>query len=162
MQKISVLFVCMGNICRSPSAEGVMRRLVLEAGLGDEVVIDSAGTHGYHLGHAPDPRSQAAAAARGYDLAALRSRLVTDEDFQRFDWLLAMDADNLAELRARCPAAQHHKLALLMRFASKHGADHVPDPYYGAAQDFEQVLDYVEDACAGLLVHLRERLHADS
>ena len=139
-----------------------MRRLVLEAGLGDEVVIDSAGTHGYHLGHAPDPRSQAAAAARGYDLAALRSRLVTDEDFQRFDWLLAMDADNLAELRARCPAAQHHTLALLMRFASKHGAEHVPDPYYGAAQDFEQVLDYVEDACAGLLVHLRERLHADS
>lgn len=142
----------MGNICRSPTAEGVLRQHAEQAGL--KLLIDSAATHAYHTGEAPDPRTQAHAAKRGVDLSKLRARPVTAQDFATFDYLLAMDQDNLAQLEARCPQEHRHKLGLLMRYASKFDAAAVPDPYYGEAADFERVLDYVEDAAAGLIAHL--------
>jgi protein-tyrosine phosphatase len=143
----------MGNICRSPTAEGVMRKLVADAGLAHAVHLDSAGTHAYHLGHPPDERSQLFAQRRGYDLSGLRARQVTHDDFGRFDLLLAMDWDNLALLQAACPAPHQRKLKRLMEFATRHDSPVVPDPYYGGDRGFEQVLDYVEDACGGLLRH---------
>ena len=155
---VSVLFCCMGNICRSPTAEGVLRRQVIAAGLDNRVRIDSAGTHDYHVGHAPDPRTRAAAAARGYDLGALRARLVTVQDFAEFDYMLAMDNSNLAELRRMAPPAYRSKPELLMEFGVRHAVIEVPDPYYGGAQGFEQVLDMAEDACAGLLVAIKKEL----
>lgn len=153
MKTPAILFICMGNICRSPTAEGVLRQRAKQAGLLLE--IDSAATHAYHTGDAPDPRSQAHAAQRGYDLSTLRARPVVADDFEKFDYLLAMDHDNLAQLTARCPEQQRHKLGLLMQFAKKHTAQIVPDPYYGAGADFDLVLDYVEDAADGLILHLR-------
>ena len=150
----SILFVCMGNICRSPTAEGVFRARALAAGLSD-LLIDSAGTHGYHVGEPPDPRSQQCAARRGIDLSRQRARQVTAADFARFDRILAMDADNLAALRAICPPQYRHKLALFMQYASRSGAMEVPDPYLGGAGGFELVLDYLEDAADGLVGTLR-------
>ncbi|PPE69180.1 low molecular weight phosphotyrosine protein phosphatase [Caldimonas thermodepolymerans] len=155
--RVSVLFVCMGNICRSPTAEGVFRRLVEQAGLRSQVLVDSAGTHDYHVGEPPDERAQQHAARRGYDLRGLRARQVCARDFERFDLLLAMDWANLAVLEAACPPEHRHKLRRLMEFATRHRHDVVPDPYYGGPQGFETVLDYLEDACAGLLTHLLER-----
>jgi protein-tyrosine phosphatase len=157
--QFSVLMVCMGNICRSPTAEGVFRHLVREAGLAGAVRIDSAGTLDYHAGSPPDHRAQHHAARRGYDLSQLRARQVSVRDFEDFDLVLAMDWDNLAELEALCPAAQRHKVKRLMEFAPQHG-DVVPDPYYGGKDGFERVLDQVEQACRALLVHVRERLGA--
>jgi protein-tyrosine phosphatase len=151
VKKTRILFVCMGNICRSPSAEGVMRKLVNEAGLHHVIDIDSAGTHEYHVGAAPDARSQAAAKARGYDLTALRARQVCDADFIEFDLLLAMDKNNLALLQSRCPASLRSKLHLMMQYAENAPVTEVPDPYYQGAKGFELVLDYLEDACDGLL-----------
>lgn len=151
MKKARILFVCMGNICRSPSAEGVMRKLVEQAGLQARVELDSAGTHAYHIGEPPDRRSQAAAKARGYELAGLRARKVEAADFVQFDLLLAMDADNLGLLRSRCPPHLHGKLQLMMDYADKYPATEVGDPYYEGAEGFELVLDYLEDACGGLL-----------
>jgi protein-tyrosine phosphatase len=156
--KLRVLMVCMGNICRSPSAEGVLRRKLREGGLDQLVEVDSAGTHDYHVGRPPDERSQAHARRRGYDLSALRARLVTDADFERFDLLLAMDQDNLALLEEQCPEAHRGKLGLLLQHARRFKAAIVPDPYYGGAAGFERVLDLLEDACDGLVEHLRERL----
>ena len=153
----SVLFICMGNICRSPTAEGVFRHLVERAGLREQMLIDSAGTHGYHAGEPPDHRAQRHAAKRGYDLCRLRARQVTAADFERFDLLLVMDWVNLSALEVECPSEHRHKLRRLMEFATRHDSDVVPDPYYGAPQGFETVLDYLEDACAGLLTHLVER-----
>jgi protein-tyrosine phosphatase len=155
--QISVLFVCMGNICRSPTAEGVFRHQVQAVGLGDRFVIDSAGTHAYHIGDAPDPRSIEAAARRGYDLSAQRARKVMARDFEEFDHVLAMDRDNLRRLAAACPPEHAHKLGLFMAHASKTSSDIVPDPYYGGGTDFDIVIDYVEDASAGLLVALTAR-----
>ena len=155
---LSVLFCCMGNICRSPTAEGVFRRQVIAAGLDNRIRIDSAGTHDYHVGHAPDPRSRAAAAARGYELGALRARLVTLQDFAGFDYILAMDKGNLAELRRMAPREYRSKPKLFMQFGVRHAATEVPDPYYGGAEGFEQVLDMAEDACAGLLVAIKKEL----
>jgi protein-tyrosine phosphatase len=152
MKPSAILFICMGNICRSPTAEGVLRQRAEQAGL--KLLIDSAATHAYHTGEAPDPRTQAHAARRGVDLSMLRARPVTAQDFATFDYLLAMDHDNLAQLEARCPQEHRHKLGLLMRYASKFDATAVPDPYYGEAADFERVLDYVEAAAAGLIAHL--------
>lgn len=149
-----VLMVCMGNICRSPSAEGVLRAALLSGGPRG-VVVDSAGTHDYHVGEAPDPRSQRHAARRGYDLSSLRARQIEAADFQRFDLILAMDHDNLECLQARCPSATRAKLGLLMAWAPDTGFDHVPDPYYGQADDFERVLDLIEPACAALARALR-------
>ena len=148
-----ILFFCMGNICRSPTAEGVMRAKLKAAGL--DVEVDSAGTHGYHVGAPPDERSQEHAGKRGYDLSTLRARQLTAEDFARFDLVLAMDADNLANAKALCPPAQSHRLKLLLDYAPHAGKRHVPDPYYGGEAGFEEVLDLVEAACDGLIAELR-------
>jgi protein-tyrosine phosphatase len=148
--------VCMGNICRSPSAEGVLRARLAAAGLS-HVRVDSAGTHDYHVGQPPDRRSQHHAARRGYDLSALRARQVERSDFERFDLILAMDGDNLELLEAACPPPLRHKLMGLMAFAPQAPFDHVPDPYYGGPEDFERVLDLVEQACEGLLLQIRHQ-----
>ena len=147
----------MGKICRSPTAEGVFRARAASAGLGGALCIDSAGTHGYHIGGPPDSRSTAYAARRGYDLSAQRARQVTASDFDTFDHVYAMDHGNLALLQAACPPHHRHKLGLLMQFATGAGADAdiVPDPYYGAGDGFDLVLDYIEDASDGLLAHLK-------
>jgi protein-tyrosine phosphatase len=155
---VSILFCCMGNICRSPTAEGVFRRHVASAGLENRIRIDSAGTHSYHVGHAPDPRSQAAAAARGYDLGALRARLVTQQDFAEFDYILAMDIGNLVELRRVAPQEYRSKPKLFMEYSARRGATEVPDPYYGNLEGFEQVLDMAEEACTGLLLAIKKEL----
>ncbi len=152
-----VLFVCMGNICRSPTAEGVFRHLVRQAGLDEVVRVASAGTHAFHLGEAPDRRAQAAAARRGYDIADLRATRVREKDFDEFDLVLAMDWDNLSALQQMAPKTSHHKLQLLMRFATEHETATIPDPYYGNPQGFEQTLDYIEDACNGLLELAKRR-----
>lgn len=159
-QKLSVLFVCMGNICRSPTAEGVFRHRVEAAGLADTIRIDSAGTHDYHIGNAPDTRSQQYAASRGYDLSLQRARQVAARDFIEFDHVLAMDHDNLARLQAACPPEHRHKLGLFMQFARNAPSDVVPDPYYGGGTGFDRVLDYIEDAADGLLEVLRKELAA--
>lgn len=152
----SVLFVCMGNICRSPTAEGVFRHLVNEVGLDRRIVIDSAGTHAYHTGEPPDRRSQAAAERRGFSLQGIRARRVSDEDFERFDLVLAMDKLNHVTLRERADVAHHEKIRLFLEYASSAETD-VPDPYYGGATGFERVLDLVEDASRGLLESLRTK-----
>ncbi|WP_180127962.1 low molecular weight protein-tyrosine-phosphatase [Rhodoferax sp. BLA1] len=153
-----ILFVCMGNICRSPTADGVFRQTVAEQGLGQQVRVDSAGTHNYHPGSPPDSRAQAAAAKRGYDLSSLRARQINAADYTSFDLILVMDQDNLAVLQDDCPPEHVHKLRLLTEFCQAHKASVVPDPYYGGADGFELVLDLVEDACEGLLVHVRRQL----
>ena len=145
--------VCLGNICRSPTAQGVFEKAIENRGLGDVINVDSAGTGDWHLGQPPDPRSVAAAAARGYDLSTQRARQVTDDDFERFDWILAMDSNNLRDLMKRCPTTAEHKLQLFLSFA---GSEHesVPDPYYSGDKGFELVLDLVEVASDNLLSHL--------
>lgn len=147
----SVLMVCMGNICRSPTAEAVLRHKLRAAGLEARVQVDSAGTHAWHAGAPPDMRSQRHATRRGYDLSALRAREVVDADFTRFDLILAMDWDNLALLEERCPPELQHKLQRLTQFARRHDSPVVPDPYSGGADGFEQVLDLIEDACDGFI-----------
>ena len=158
MRKYAILMVCMGNICRSPTAEGVFRHLVGEAGLRDHIHIDSAGTHGYHVGAPPDERSTHHARLRGYELSDLRARQLKPVDFARFDLILAMDHDNLALLQEDCPAEHRSKLRRLMEFAPPGLGDVVADPYYGGKQGFETVLDHVEAACEGLLLHIRSEL----
>jgi protein-tyrosine phosphatase len=153
--KYSVLMVCMGNICRSPTAEGVLRQKVQAAGLDSSVHIDSAGTIDYHVGSPPDERSARHARKRGYDLSSLRARQVHARDFERFDLILAMDWENLQELQLLCPREHEHKLRRLMEFAPPGLGDVVADPYYGGRDGFERVLDHVEAACNGLLGHLR-------
>jgi protein-tyrosine phosphatase len=155
MKRYAVLFCCTGNICRSPTAEGVFTKMVADAGLTARILADSAGTHGYHIGEAPDPRTQAAATARGYDLSALRARRVERGDFERFDLVLAMDHDNRAFLARLCPPAQGHKLKLMMEYAHSFTAPEVPDPYYGGPDDFDLVLEMLEDASEGLLEVIR-------
>ena len=151
-----VLFVCLGNIYRSPTAEGVFRALVRAKGLEELIEIDSAGTGAWHIGHPPDPRAIARAARRGIDLSGLRARQVlAPEDFVRFDLLLAMDEDNLLTLQRMCPPHLANKLGLLMAYGSDPEVREVPDPYYGGEAGFERVLDLVEEACAGLLHHIR-------
>jgi protein-tyrosine phosphatase len=145
----AVLFVCMGNICRSPSAEGVFRAQAGVAGL--DLHIDSAGTHAYHIGEAPDPRSQQFAARRGIDLSQQRARKLIADDFESFDLLLAMDKDNLARMKAACPPQHQHKLKLMMDYANHSDSEIVPAPYYGGPDGFDLVLDYIEDASAGLI-----------
>ncbi len=156
-QMTKVLFVCMGNICRSPTAQGVFRKLIADAGLESAVVVESAGTHAYHVGEPPDARAQQAAKRRGYEIGDLQARQITQEDFRNFDLILAMDWENLALLQQQCPRAHKHKLHLLMRFAGEHDAATVPDPYYGGPEGFNTVLDYVEDACQGLIEVVRKR-----
>jgi protein-tyrosine phosphatase len=153
-----VLFICTGNICRSPTAEGVFRRHVADAGLAGLIAADSAGTHDYHVGEPPDARAQAAARRRGYDLSGLRARRVAREDFERFDLLLAMDRDHHRILARLAPSSAGHKVRMLMAYARRAAHDEVPDPYYGGPDGFELVLDLLEDASEGLLDALRSEL----
>jgi protein-tyrosine phosphatase len=155
-KEISVLFVCMGNICRSPTAEGVFRHHASEAGLSDRVFIDSAGTHAYHVGEPPDRRAIAAAERRGVSLRDIRARRVSDADFDRFDYIIAMDEDNVARLQEQGSPKHHAKVRLFLEFSAS-GEQDVPDPYYGGAAGFERVLDLVEDASRGLLETLFKR-----
>ncbi|MDH3412377.1 MAG: low molecular weight phosphotyrosine protein phosphatase [Gammaproteobacteria bacterium] len=152
-----VLLVCLGNICRSPLAQGVLEQRLRVSGLFHSVRADSAGTHGYHLGEPPDPRAVEAAARRGYDISGQRARRVRDGDFQSFDYILAMDQDNLQQLTARCPAAEVTRLRLLMDFAPGPDRQDVPDPYYGGGDGFERALDLIEAAVDGLILELKAR-----
>lgn len=145
----------MGNICRSPTAEGVFRHFVSEAGLAERVEVDSAGTHAYHVNEPPDRRAQAAAQRRGFSMSDIRARRVQASDYERFDYIIAMDRDNLALLTDQADAPHHSKLRLFLEFSSGH-EDEVPDPYYGGAAGFERVLDLVEDASRGLLETLQK------
>ncbi len=154
MSHIKVLFVCLGNICRSPTADGVFRKLVADAGLQDLIEIDSAGTAAWHIGKSPDPRTQEAAASRGYDLSELRARQAVVEDFYEYDHILAMDLSNLENLQQIQPADATARLGLFLDYAPQLGIKEVPDPYYGGADGFEQVLDLVEAAGKNLLVEL--------
>lgn len=153
-----VLFVCTGNICRSPTAEGVFRHLVRAEGLQDRLAADSAGTHGYHVGEPPDPRSVAAARRRGYDLQDLRARQLAPGDFARFDLLLAMDRGHLAIMRRMAPAGAAGRLRLFLDYAPRLGRSDVSDPYYGDARDFEAALDLIEHGARGLIAALRTGL----
>jgi protein-tyrosine phosphatase len=151
-----VLFVCMGNICRSPTAEGVFRKLLEERAPDLDVQVDSAGTHAYHVGDPPDPRAQRAAERRGVDLSGQRARRVTEHDFAHFELVLAMDELNRVTLLEICPPEYRGRVRLFLEFAPHLGRADVPDPYYGGANGFEQVLDLVEEAAAGVLAHLHE------
>lgn len=147
---MKILFVCMGNICRSPMAEGYFRHLLEQRGSHLEVEIDSAGTHGYHAGSPPDNRAQAASQRRGIDISDLSARNVVNADFERFDVIVAMDQDNLADLKSRADAVHHEKLRLFLDYAELDAGLDVPDPYYGGAKGFERVLDLIEAAAEGL------------
>jgi protein-tyrosine phosphatase len=149
-----ILFVCMGNICRSPAAEGVMRRKIAEAGLAARIQVDSAGTGGWHAGNRADQRMRSAAAARGYDLTSI-ARQVCPQDFTDFDVVLIMDEQNQRDLRVFDPHGRHAaKVRFFCEFCTEHEATEVPDPYYGGAEGFDQVLNLLEDGCANLLLHV--------
>lgn len=154
---VKVLFVCLGNICRSPTAEGVFRSLVEREGLLGHIEIDSAGTHAYHVGEAPDPRAQQAAARRGIDLSQLRGRKATAADIEIFDYVLAMDRDNYQHLLAISPEHRDSCIRLFLEFATNRPEDEVPDPYFGGSGGFDRVLDMVEEASAGLLADIRRQ-----
>lgn len=154
---VKILFVCMGNICRSPTAEGVFRQLVRRQGLQERILIDSAGTHAYHVGSSPDPRAQRTALGRGVDLSPLQARQVRHEDFLHFDMILAMDRDNLADLQEICPTEHQVKLSLFLQHAPHLNLQEVPDPYYGGPAGFERVLDMIEAASEGLLNAISSR-----
>ncbi len=154
-EKIRVLFVCMGNICRSPTAEAVFRRTVEQAGLGDFIECDSAGTHDYHIGEPPDHRAQNAASRRGYDMSQLRGRQVSPRDFDDFDYVVAMDRRNRSLLEGLCPPGREEKLMLFCDFHADHAGREVPDPYYGGERGFEQVLDLIEAVSASIVDRLK-------
>ncbi len=152
---INVLFVCMGNICRSPTAQGVFQSLVDKYGLNQSITVDSAGTYDFHIGKKPDSRSIAAAAARHYDLTEMRARQVKDSDFESFDLILAMDNENYSDLLSMCKKEHHNKIKLFLEFSSQTKSIEVPDPYYAGQEGFETVLDLVEDASRGLLTYIK-------
>ncbi len=152
--KVSVLFVCMGNICRSPTAEGVFRKHVADAGLSDLIHIDSAGTHAYHSGEPADRRAQSAAERRGFSLSEIRARRVAEDDYTMFEYIVAMDEHNLMQLRERAADDATSDIRLFLEFSDSHETE-VPDPYYGGSAGFERVLDLVEDASRGLLEFIR-------
>ncbi len=160
MKKYSVLFVCMGNICRSPTAHGVFRQKVIDQGLARFVAVGSAGTHNYHPNSRPDERSQEHAAKRGYDLSDLRARQIEVIDFERHDLILVMDWDNLTLVQEACPPTHQAKVRRLTEFCLVHESPVVPDPYYGGAKGFDHVLDLVEDACDGLVGHVVTQIEA--
>jgi protein-tyrosine phosphatase len=155
----NVLFVCLGNICRSPTADGIFRELVRREKLDQKITVDSAGTGDWHIGKAPDARTIAAAGKRGYDLSVLRARQVSSVDFDKFDYVLAMDNNNLRDLHRLKPANFAGHLGLFLEFGSRKSHREVPDPYYGGSDGFELVLDLVEEAAEGLLTHIRQRLY---
>ncbi len=156
--KVKVLFVCMGNICRSPTAHGVFQALVDEQGLGDRILVDSAGTHSYHIGSPPDPRSQDTARSRGINLASLRARQFQSQDFLEFDYLIAMDQSNLAEMASIKPDKPRARLDLMLDYSKQFDHQEVPDPYFGEA-GFDRVFDMVSEASQGLLRHIRQQYH---
>ena len=156
MKSINVLFVCLGNICRSPTAHGVFETLVKAEGLSDIIAVDSAGTGDWHIGHPPDKRATLAALNQGYELSHLRARQVRVEDFSQFDHILAMDRVNLSNLKRMAPTDFVGKLGLFMDYADLSGPAEVPDPYIGGKGDFEQVLSFIENASEGLLRSLRD------
>jgi len=153
---VKVLFVCLGNICRSPTADGIFRKLIADAGLDNQVQVDSAGTAGWHIGRAPDARTVAAAKNRGYDLSVLRARQVSKADFAEFDYILAMDNANLSDLKQLKPVNYQGHLGLFLAFSEQSHYREVPDPYHGGSEGFELVLDLVEDAAQGLLNDIRK------
>lgn len=157
---MNILFVCLGNICRSPTAEVVFRDVAQREAPDLTIQVDSAGTAAYHVGQAPDPRTRAAALRRGYDLSPLRARVVQPPDFEQFDLILAMDRENLSDLQRRAPQSARRRVRLFLEFAPELGTSEVPDPYYGGSNGFEEVLDLVEAASRGLLRHLRENLRS--
>lgn len=151
MEQIKVLFVCMGNICRSPTAEGVFNKLLGDRRLTDRFLIDSAGTHAYHVGNSPDERAQQTAKQRGVDLSSIRARQVSEQDFDYYDHILAMDTDNTDILRESCPVEHQHKVKRFLDFAPEQEERDVPDPYYGGQNGFNHVFDLVETASQGFL-----------
>ncbi len=157
MSKVKVLFVCMGNICRSPTAHGVFRNMVASAELAGLIEIDSAGTHAYHVGNPPDKRAQQTAESRGIDLSDLRARQAQSEDFAQFDYVIAMDQDNYHSLMSICPSGQEERVFMFMDFAPEMRTREVPDPYYGGDAGFERVFDLVDAAAKGLLEDIRRR-----
>jgi len=157
MKMVKVLFVCMGNICRSPTAEGVFRHVVEREGLSHVIEIDSAGTHAYHIGEPPDPRSTSVAMQRGVDLSTQRARRAIESDLEEFDFVLAMDRDNYANLSNICSPEHEHKLSLFLDYAKDLPESEVPDPYYGGGKGFDRVLDLVEAASEGLLKEIKAR-----
>jgi len=154
--KVAVLFVCMGNICRSPTAHGVFQAMVDDQGLSDRILVDSAGTHSYHIGSPPDIRSQDTAQARGVDLTGLRARQFGSDDFFNFDFLLAMDHSNLSNMSSLRMANPRARLELMLEYSQKYKQKEVPDPYFGN-DGFELVFDLISDASAGLLRHIRQQ-----
>jgi len=153
---VKVLFVCMGNICRSPTAEGVFRHLVEQVNASDDILIDSAGTHAYHVGEAPDGRSQETARSRNIDMSKQRARRINATDFEEFDYVLAMDESNHQDLVRICPEHLQHKVELFMSYANEFSETEVPDPYYGGPSGFDHVFDLVEDASKGLIQKLQK------
>ena len=153
---ISVLFVCTGNICRSPTAEGVFRNMVQAAGLAGKIAVDSAGTIASHAGEPPDARAQQTAMERGVDLSLQQARQLTGSDFVSFDYLVALDTSHLIRLRELCPDGEDHRIRTLMEFAPRYRVDDVPDPYFGATGGFDRVFDMVEAGAAGLLEEIRK------
>ena len=152
---VKVLFVCMGNICRSPTAHGVFQALVNEQGLDDSIFVDSAGTHSYHIGSPPDPRSQSTARSRGLDISGLRARRFVSSDFTGFDYLLGMDQGNIADMHAIRPDDASARLQLMLEYSDRFEQIEVPDPYFGD-DGFDLVYDMVDDASRGLLAHIRD------
>jgi len=158
LEKINVLFICMGNICRSPTAHGVFESLVATQGLEDKIFVDSAGTHSYHVGEMPDQRAMKAALFRRLDLSSQRARQVEASDFERFQYVIAMDEDNVNNLKRVSGGERVQKIQLFMNFANRWEEHEVPDPYYGSGEHgFERVLDMVEDAAEGLLAHIKRQ-----
>lgn len=149
MSQIKVLFVCMGNICRSPTAEGVFNKLVSDMDMNARFFVDSAGTHAYHVGESPDTRAQQTARQRGINLSQIRARKVSTSDFDEFDYILAMDSDNYHILHDACPTEHKHKVKLFLEYAPHRAEDDVPDPYYGGQNGFDHVFDLVEEASKG-------------
>jgi len=154
---VKVLFVCMGNICRSPTAQGTFEKCVVESGLADQIFSDSAGTHAYHVSEPPDHRAQLTAQKRGIDLSKQRARRSVVEDFTDFDFILAMDKSNYHDLLEQCPPEYQDKVHLFLAFAQQADTDEVPDPYYGGHAGFDRVFDLVEEASVGLMEHIRKQ-----
>lgn len=154
---VKVLFVCLGNICRSPTAEGVFRKLVASRGLEKQIHIDSAGTSGWHVDEPPDPRAREEARRRGINLNSIRSRQVAPDDFEHFDYVVAMDGENLQALLDACPAKYRDRIFRCTAFAPELGVDDVPDPYYGGVRGFERVFDIIEASARGLLEHMEQQ-----
>ena len=153
---MNILFVCTGNICRSPTGEAVLRRMADAAGLGDAMTVESCGTHAYHIGQPPDARAQAAGEQRGYDFSGQRARQIASADFDRFDLILAMDGGHLDRLRRAAPAGRSDRIRRFLEFAPGAGRRDVPDPYYGGAEDYELALDLIEAGCRGIVAMLLE------